>query len=185
MNCCEFFESVKDNLTYCKALQTHPEDVQLSWEGESASASSPSPVISDEILVRQVIDPTHYDHVSNNIAPTFFDDASSRGASCHRIKHITIEKVKEIAEARVAIVNLDPPKTGIRRAIGFTKLSALAVRNVFPESMPNRRGSAVYDTAKSDDISHADICQLVSGKQEGKSVRAQLFMLAKERLELF
>lgn len=185
MNCREFFESVKDDPAYCKALQKHPEDVQLLWEAETASEVSPSPVTSDEVLVRQVIDPTHYDNVANSIAPTFFDDASSRGASCHRMKHIKVETIKKMAEERVAIVNLDPPKTGIRRAIGFTKLSALEVRNVFPESLPGRRGSAVYDTAKTDDISHADICQLLQGKQEGKSVRAQLFMLAKERLELF
>jgi hypothetical protein len=185
MNCREFFESVQDDTAYCRALQTHPEHIQIGWEAEPASTASPSPIVSGEVLARQVIDPTHYDTVAKNIAPTFFDDVSSRGASCHRMKHITVEKIKEMAEARVAIVNLDPPKTGIRRAIGFTKLSALEVRNVYPESSPGRRGSAVYDTAKSDDISHADICQLVSGKQEGKSVRAQLFMLAKERLELF
>jgi hypothetical protein len=44
---------------------------------------------------------------------------------------------------------------------------------------------AVYDTAKSNDPSHADICQLVKTKEMEKSVRVQLYWLAKDRLVLF
>ncbi|MBK6998670.1 MAG: hypothetical protein IPH35_01380 [Rhodoferax sp.] len=185
MNCRKFFESIAGDAQYCKKLQQSPEDIQVAWEKESASEHSLLPAQDVEILARQVMDPTHYDNVTGNIAPTLFDDASSKGASCHRMGYITREKIREIAEARVSLVNQNPPSTGPRKAIGFTTLYVSEVRSVFSKTLPVRRAAGVYDTAKADDISHADICQLVSGKENGKSVRAQLFMLAMARLEVF
>lgn len=184
MNCRDFFDSIRDDPDYCKKLQNQSESDQVAWESEIASEHSTEPVRNCETLVRQVIDPTHYDTVSGNIAPTFFDDASSKGASCHRTSYTTTEKIKKMAEDRVTLANQNPPKTGPRKAIGFTTLSAEEVRSIVLESA-GRRGVGVYDTAKVDDVSHADICQLISGRKEGKSVRAQLFMLVRDRLEFF
>lgn len=137
------------------------------------------------MLARQVVDPTHFDHVTGTIKPTFFDDAASIGASCHRVQYADDSQIRQMTEERVAQSNLNPPKTGLRSAIGYACISVARVRSIKPEGNPNRRGVAVYDTAKPDDISHADICQLVSGRQEGKSVRAQLWMLTKDRLVRF
>lgn len=185
MNCREFFEANSDDLQYCKTLQQHSETTQISWEGQSASQHSCSPVGDNELLARQVVDPTHFDKVTGTIKPTFFEDASSKGASCHRLTCINIEDVQKITEARVTLANQNPPPTGLREAIGFTLISACEVRSIRTSGAESRRGAAVYDTAKKDDSSHADICQLVSGKKEGKSVRAQLFLLTKDRLKRF
>lgn len=186
MNCRDFFDSVKDELKPCKVLQGHPEETQVAWEHESASVYSPCPVKDVEMLARQVVDPTHYDTVTGTIKPTFFDDASGIGASCHRVEYTDLDQVREFTMQRVTQINQNPPSTGPRTAIGYTPIFATEVRSIMvTNGDQSRRGAAVYDTAKSDDNSHADICQLVSGSQEGRSVRAQLFMLAADRLVKF
>lgn len=185
MSCRQFFEKNKENLQRCKSLQLVDAEKQILWETECASEYSPGTVASDEVLCRQVLDPTHYDKVNGTIAPTFFDDASNKGASCHRLLHTTPEKIEELTLIRVAEQNINPPNTGPRVAIGYAQINASEVRSVFSSTEPIRRLAAVYDTAKSDDISHADICQLISGKHEGRSVRAQLYKMAKDRLVKF
>ncbi len=185
MTCQQFFEENKDDPQRCKKLQLVDAKKQIDWESETASKYSPNPVENDEVLCRQVLDPTHYDKVKGTIAPTFFDDASSKGASCHRLSLTTPEKIEELTFARVSEQNKNPPNTGLRVAIGYAEISASEVRGDFLGAEPPRRGADAYDNDKSDDVSHADICQLASGKHEGRSVRAQLFMIAKDRLVKF
>jgi hypothetical protein len=186
MNCQLFFETHKGSKNYCKELQKYSEQQQIAWEMNSAfPAISPGIVINEEILCRQVIDPVHFDQVTGTIKPTFFDDASNKGASCHRLKHISIEVIKEITLKRVAEANINPPSTGPRVAIGIATLNASEVRGIMTAGISIRRGAGIYDTAKDDDASHADICQLVSGRIEGISIRAQLFKMAKDRLIYF
>lgn len=188
--CCKFFDENRCDKDICKKLQAFPELTQIAWESESASCHSPGVVANDELLCRQVLDPTHFDPVSGTIKPTFFDDASNKGASCHRLAHISHQAVREMADARTAAVNINPPATGSRTAIGYTTFEASEVRSIrlaassLPAVLP-RRGAAVYDTGLPEDNSHADVCQLVAGRQEGKSVRAQLWKLAKDRLVRF
>ena len=187
MNCRDFFESNKDNEEFCRALQLCTLEVQLEWECQSASPHSPGPVADDELLCRQVVDPTHYDRVSGTIKPTFFDDASSKGASIHRWSHTTAEKIQQISEARVSQANANPRSTGLRESIGYATVTAADVRGVLTQQPqePFRRGLGIYDTGKAVDNSHGDICQLVSGRQQGSSVRAQLFKIGKSRLVRF
>ena len=185
MNCQEFFDSVKDEKEPCKLLQQHPEPLQLAWESECASIHSSSVVQNQESLARQVVDPTHFDQITNTIKPTFFDDAASIGASCHRLLYTTEDQICQMTESRVTQANLNPPKTGVRTAIGYAVIDVEEIRLIKTDGDPGRRGAAVFDTARADDVSHADICQLVSGRQEGKSVRAQLWMLSKDRLVRF
>lgn len=187
MNCCEFFSSIPEGQKPCKVLQTKTEDEQVAWESQVASAHSPGPVCTQEILARQVVDPTHFDNVTGTIKPTFFDDASSIGASCHRLSHTTPEAIQEITTARVSVANQNPPPSGLRQAIGYASISVEEVRAIQSEigNGQSRRGAGVYDTAKHDDASHADICQLVSGTQKGKSIRAQLWRQAKDKLVRF
>lgn len=184
MGCREFFQANRDNQERCKALQAIPPPKQLAWEEETASEHSPAVVGHAEVLCRHVENPTHFDELSGTIRPNFFDDASGKGASVNRLSHITIEAVQRFAQAKVDAINQTPPKTGPRKLIGYTTVTAGEVRSVFIPTVL-RRALGVYDTAKPDDPSHADICQLVKGKQEGKSVRAQLYQIAKNRLVRF
>lgn len=184
MRCCEFFQANAENTQRCKALQAISEIDQLAWETQSASALSPGPTVHDELLCRNVENPTHFDVLSGTIKPTFFDDASSKGASVNRLNHTTIAVVRRNAQSKVDVVNQNPPNTGVRKLIGYTTITVAEVRSVLTDA-PARRGLGVYDTAKPNDPSHADICQLVSGKQQGKSIRAQLYQIAKNRLVRF
>jgi hypothetical protein len=185
MPCRQFFDANRENREYCKLLQQIPEVQQLAWESLSASEYSPGVVQDDEELVRRVEDPTHFDATTGQIKPTFFDDASSKGASCFRLRHTTVAQIADGARKYVDEINKNPPSTGVRTAIGYTIFSADEVRKVLAPTEPPRRGAAVYDTGLHNDPAHADVCQLVSGKQAGKSVRAQLFLIAKDRLVPF
>lgn len=184
MGCREFFQANTENKECCKALQEIPLTEQLAWEAESASEFSPGPTSHDEVLCRHVVNPTHFDPLNGTIKPNFFDDASAKGASVNRLNHTTIDAVRQNAQSRVDKTNESPPNTGARELIGYTTITVAEVRTVFSGDS-SRRALGVYDTAKPDDPSHADICQLVSGKQQGKSVRAQLYQIAKNRLVRF
>lgn len=184
MGCREFFQSNLENKEPCKLLQNLSSEEQLAWEVESASEYSPGLVSNSEELCRHVLNPVHFDPQSNSIKPTFFDDATGKGASVNRLLHTSIDQIREAAQARVDMINKNPPNTGFRQLIGYSKVTANEVRSIFTGS-PSRRAMAVYDTAKSDDPSHADICQLVKSKELGKSVRAQLYLLAKSRFTFF
>lgn len=185
MPCRQFFDANRENREYCKLLQQIPEDHQLAWESLSASEFSPGVVQNDEKLVRRVEDPTHFDAITGKIKPTFFDDASNKGASCFRLKHTTLVQIADNARKYVDEINKNPPSTGVRTAIGYATFSADEVRKVLAPTEPPRRGAAVYDTGLQNEPAHADVCQLVSGKQAAKSVRAQLFLIAKDRLVPF
>lgn len=184
MNCRLLFEQRPVDQEICKVLQEYPEVDQLRWEQESATIHSPSPVRDEEVLCRHVVDPAHYDGVTGTIKPTFFSDASSRGASCHRLAYTSEARIHKLALARVSVHNVMVGAADHRQAIGYAMIRAAAVREIHVAT-GGRRGAAIYDTAKADDVSHADICQLVSGKWDGKSVRAQLWQLAKDALVRF
>lgn len=184
MGCREFFQENLENNERCKLLQNVPVEDQLAWETESASLYSPQPITDSEVLCRHVLNPVHFDLQSNSITPTFFDDATGKGASVNRLLHTSIDQIREAAQARVDMINKNPPKSGLRQLIGYSNVTANEVRAIYTGS-PSRRAIAVYDTAKSDDPSHADICQLIKSKEQGKSVRAQLYLLAKSRFKLF
>jgi hypothetical protein len=184
MGCRDFFRTNTENKERCKALQEVSAITQIAWEMQSASEFSPGPVSHDEVLFRQVLNPTHFDPVNGTIKPNFFDDASDKGASVNRLGWTTIAKLRQSAQLRVNVINVNPPSTGPRELIGYTTITVSEVRSVFIDTPP-RRALGVYDTAKPNDPSHADICQLVTGKRQGKSVRAQLYMLAKTRLVRF
>lgn len=185
MGCRDFFQANIENNERCKVLQEVDAKEQVAWESESASEHSPGFASPDETLSRQVLNPHHFDPVSGTISPNFFDDASNKGASVNRLAHITIGHLRHNAQLRVDESNVTPPATGPRTLIGYTTLTVGEVRSIFADTTPPRRALGVYDTARHDDKSHADICQLVSGKKLGKSVRTQLFLIAKTRLVRF
>jgi hypothetical protein len=184
MGCREFFQENLENNERCKLLQNVSVEEQLAWETESASLYSPQPITDSEILCRHVLNPVHFDPQTNSIKPNFFEDASGKGASVNRLLYTNIEKIRKDAQARVDISNQNPPKTGLRKLIGYANVTASEVREIYT-GMPPRRAMAAYDTAKSDDPSHADICQLVKTKAMEKSVRVQLYWLAKSRFTFF
>ncbi len=66
--------------------------------------------------------------------------------------------------------------------VGYVCLQAGAIRTIMADATDSVRAFGVYDTATESDAFHADICQLVSGTQIGRSVRSRLFQLSKKTL---
>lgn len=177
----EFFCKHSGTGTLSQALRKMDPENRVAWESVSVSVHSPGVVGRNEVLARQVLDPAFFDASTGRIKPTLFDDASSRGASVNRVKHAPVPKLHELGRARAlsASAHCTVPKT----YIGFVHLDVVAVRSIAADGdQGSHRAFGVYDTALKSDCSHADICQLVSGRATGRSVRSRLYQLSKNTL---
>lgn len=180
-DCREFFRRHALGHALSRELQQIDEQTQLAWEAETASEYSPCPVGNQEQLARQVLDPAFFDADTGEVKPTLFDDASSRGASINRRQYLTDQQLHAKGNDRVlqALARNTHPK----RYIGFVSLAAQDVRRIMAVlNGMQSRAFGVYDTAEASDPSHADICQLLADRAVGRSVRSQLFQLAKGAL---
>lgn len=184
MECREFFETNAENDKICKALQDLPLDVLLTWESLSASEHSPGPVENDENLVRYWHNPIHYDQSTGLLTPTAVDDVASHGLSVNREEHLALAQILQQAKERVERINQKALGKPVRSMAGHSTFSALEIREFLAGLPVARRALAVYDVAEKDDKSHAVICQIVSNKQDARSVRSQLRELANGRLKL-
>lgn len=186
MGCREFFEAHAEDLQRCKTLQQQSLETQLEWEAETASSHSPGPIKNDETLIRYWLNPVHYDRQTGTLKATAFDDASNKGLSVNRLNHVSLEDIRDTAQVRVeAWIQANPDKIP-RELIGYSDFSAGEARSVqVVEPPPSRRAFAVYDTANLQDKSHADVCQIVSTTQGGRSARSQMRQLTNERLKRF
>lgn len=183
MTCIEFFSqplSSKDKLELLRAM---PEEKCLAWEFEVASAYSPRPVSDEEILIRQIISPIHYDPDTNTLKSAAFTDASTHGLSVNRSGLTTAQEIYLAGEKRVQHHNdeNDGNSKKVRIFLGVVQFRCGEIRkiNAFSdEDSPPVRAFAVYDTAKKDDVSHADVCTLLSKEVHKRSVRLSLCDLA-------
>lgn len=183
MGCREFFDANVDNPKLCKDLQQLPIETQVEWESEFASEYSPGPVQDDEQLIRYWLNPTHYDPSTGLLTPTALNDMAGFGLSVNRERYLAREGVLQQAKYRVDKFNLTYPDKPARSLVGFSIFTTHEIRAVMtagPQVV--RRAMAVYDTAMSDDVSHADICQITSDAQGARSARSQLRELANSRL---
>ncbi len=187
MTCIDFFSKNLGNPKICKLLQEIQIDKLLAWEFESATEHSPGPVSNKEFLYRQIWSPTHYDEATNTLAPTAFDDASNKGMSVNRLKYTSKEEVFQTANDRVENYNKVNPTKPSRSFPGAIRFVCADIRNItfLPPEEGARpvRGCAIYDTAYKNDLSHADICQIVQSKAHGRSVRLSILDLANKFLE--
>ena len=173
--CIEFFSDNSENKEKCKLLQKMSQDILLSWERESASKYSPSPVRDEEILCRQIFSPTHYDEETQEFTSTAFDDASSIGMSVNRLDYTSVDNVAQAANGRVTTHNESNLKQ--RSFPGIIKLNCDDIRKITVQDEGSNpiRGYCIYDTALEHDESHADICQIVKTKsQHGRSIRLKI-----------
>lgn len=171
MDCCDFFKNNKDNSDKCKLLQNDP-DQTLNWEAScSASEYSPGLVQDEEVLHCQVFDPIHVDQETGKLKPELFDDASSKGMSVNRDGHISRQV---LIEKGLAKAEQDRVRKPDRQFFGFASAQCGDVRRIL-STTTKARAFCVFDTARVDDPSHADVCQIVRGKQEGRSVRSKLY----------
>lgn len=184
--CADFFIEHETDKERCKALQSVKAETLLAWELEPASEHSPGPVDNSEVLYRQMLNPTHYDPVLKVLKVTAFSDTSDKGGSVNRAKYVEKGAVLAAAKLRVEQIN---ERKGPGSEVALWQLIELhcadvrAITTPLNSETPNVRAFGVYDTALKDDNSHADICQIVSGKETGRSVRSKLLDLANAYLK--
>lgn len=172
MGCREFFDENAYNDKLCKALQAETLETQISWESQLASNHSPMPVDDLEHVIRYWQTPHHYQHTTGLLKVTAFDDAAGFGLSINRLNFTTLEMVREQAQSRVDSWNKSNTEKPQRFLLGYSTMPVSEIRAVMTTSpFSVRRGLGVYDTAKPDDQSHADICQIASDAQGGRSAR--------------
>jgi hypothetical protein len=165
-------------------LHALEEDERLACEGRCANAWSPGVVLDAESLYRSLDTPTHV--LDGQILPVAFDEVRKWGLSVNRAAYCTLEAAWAFAEARVAQTKarraLEGKPDDERSVVAITRFDASTIR-AFRAGEADRRLFGVYDTAKWDDTSHADIVAVQSPIHEKvkRSVREALFQAAKGR----
>jgi hypothetical protein len=180
MDCQEFFRLHAQNGNVCVELQQLTEATQVEWESQSASSHSPGAVDNSETLFRQVMSPLHFDEESGEFKASLFSDVKNKGLSVNRAAHTTIALLNAELEKKVEKANGNPNRPEDRYPWGLLPFVSSKLRSVYVnETNGNkRRGLGVYDTATSNDQSHADVCQLVEEGAQARSVRKTLLDLA-------
>jgi hypothetical protein len=180
MTCREFFELHSGNREKVKELQKLPEKT-LIWETESASEHSPGPVKNDEVLCRQVMQPLHVDLESKTLRPTAFEDAANKGLSIERIQFRSVEEIMASGVERIAARANAASGARNESLFALAKLNASRVRAIVAGD--GKRAFGIYDTALPENRAHGDVCQLLGGKQIGRSIRSQLIDVVEEMVE--
>ncbi|EKM6438478.1 hypothetical protein PU783_000611 [Cronobacter sakazakii] len=142
----------------CKHLAAQP-ILALELEKIQVSEHSPSLVLDDENIARQIFSPIHYDNDNGSIKPSAFDDVSSKGMSVNREQYITSEEIHCAALKKEYADNERSLSTGgqARSYIGFASASVKDIRSFIDEQ---QRVFAVYDSSLVDFIPHADVCMI-------------------------
>lgn len=167
----KFFLDHADDLKKVTALQLIPE--RFEWEKESVSDLSPGRV-EQEIVCRQIHSPLYYNPEKRELTPSAFDDTGNKGFSVDRTVYATRDEIIDRGTSRADEYNaLNVGKPG-RTLIGLAHLETLDVRAHVCES--GLQAFGIYDTARPDNLSHADICLIgANSKKERHRARAHLF----------
>jgi hypothetical protein len=186
MNCIDFFSEHAESLEKCKLLVEISHDELIAWEEHKASEYSPGPVCNEEYLYRQINQPIHFDRTTNSFTPEAFNDVFDKGLSVNRVNYISYEENKEKALTRVIQHNTSNPGKDPRSYIGCIQFHCHDFRAIvksFDDGVEPVRVFAIYDTAYSNDQSHADICLIVKAdKLQRRSIRVEIMDLANRYL---
>jgi hypothetical protein len=136
----------------CEHYRNHFPDCQC--EAETVSEHSPGIVSENEVLIRTIYSPVHINTETGEVNPTAFDDAIRLGLSVNRKDHTTRENLSANIAKKIAA-----DIAAGKRKDGFWALVTLRFGDMRElRSDVGARLYCVYDTAKEDDPSHADIC---------------------------
>ena len=144
----------------------------------AAPAYSPGIVKDDEFLLRRLFNPQHV--VDGKLLPAAIPakDLHTEGFSVHRLEYVSIEFI----DATIKDTLSKGRKDNITwTSEGVAKLSASGVRKI---KIEKEQIFVVVDSAKEDDIGHADI--LVANPEKGishaREMRKLLLPLMEERM---
>lgn len=169
--CSDFFSANAKDPQKVKSLQA--QQARWAWESLSASAHSPGVVQAEETLARMIFTP-HWDPVTNKPTPNAIEDAANKGLSVDRLLHATLAYVQRRAEEARAVELVQAEQGRVRRLESIMWLKASAVRAI---QWDGKQAFGIFDTALPDNRAHADVCQLVPGKQAWRSIKASLYKL--------
>lgn len=188
MSCREFFESLSTSGADPKkrADQIDQEYPNGQCELESVSSVSPGVVKSAEFAHRFVISPHHVDKDSGKILATFFNDCSSIGLSCQRSDSTHAgQDIHVRGAARVREWNTANPEKP-RSYLGVVSAECGNIRGMVPRAdapeQPQNYDKpvmAIYDTAKTGDLQHVDICWVKADRDRStmKLARQELALI--------
>lgn len=144
-----FFENSQ---SISKKLANNQEKA-LEWEQIKTSKYSPGVVGNEEIIVRQIFSPIHFDEDTGDVKTAAFEDASNKGLSVNRLAHASSEEIHHLGEEKASTDR----KLGKseRLYLGFVETD---VENVRSDLEDNSRVFTVYDTALKETIHHGDVC---------------------------
>lgn len=152
----------------CLEFGRHDDDQECPAELEPVTEYSPGVVLDEERLARLVFTPIHVDEETGEVNAAAFNDVKDKGLSINRLEHITksglVQKGYEKAAADKAIGKK-------REFLGVIETLCSSVRSIYTA---NQRAFCVVDTALIHDSSHADVCQVPTGKQESRKARRAL-----------
>lgn len=174
--CLDFFEKHASHSDRVKELQKQQD--RVLWESMPASRFSPGPVREEEVVCRVAFNPIYWDQETASLKPTFFDDASNKGASVERLVLKRRATVWRTANRMAFEYNTRNPRKDPRSVARLVPLDVSAIRRIM---IGDRRGVGIYDTALADNRAHADICIVEPGRLAFRSARSQLFGLASDR----
>jgi hypothetical protein len=138
-------------------------------EQSSVSQHSPGVVQNDEELTRMIFSPIHIDKDTGQLTQLAFLDAVDKGLSVNRTLHTSLKELEQ--KASLIIANAQQ-RGRARHLVGLAKTKCENIRAIITND--SKQAFCVYDTATSQDQSHADICQAVVGKSQGNEVREEL-----------
>lgn len=133
----------------CKCARYREYFPDCECERESVSPHSPGRVEDDEVLVRTLFSETHVD-LDGRPKPAYFrSDPGKRGMSVDRMRHTDPE----------ALINKKTQDGKYGGYLAFLAANSGRLREL--EHDDGRRLFCLYDSATSENIAHADICQNV------------------------
>lgn len=169
-------------LAFVQYVHLLTSEQQLELEAKTVSSHSPGPVHDAELVVRAIDQPLHFS--DGEFTPAAFTDCASVGMSVDRLEHCTEHQAWAGAEARLHTWHINRIAAGKARterqvlALVVFAVAELRAMRLIVNSKPER-ALGVFDTAKPENVAHADVVILVAGKPAERSLRHSFYAAAK------
>lgn len=163
----------------CKCIKFRESFPNCECEMHSVSMHSPEPVSDEEQIARTFYSPIQINLETREPTPAAFSDAKDKGLSVDRITLITKEELDRKNKDKIA---RDKASGKIRDDSYYLAVANCGeIRRRTLDDDGNTRLFCIYDTAKENAPSHADVCQGFeypekhAGKKKlSKKIRGQL-----------
>jgi len=128
-------------------------------------------------VLRVVFNPIHIDPETGDFKPSVIAEAMKWGCSVQRETHCDEQAAWALGE-RMADEKSQAAPDKPRAVHALAVLDVADLRRIADEK--GTRAVAVYDTAKVDNLAHADVCVIHPNRSAQRAARADLFELARK-----